>query len=81
PAAILWDIENYFVPRDVRPHGVVGNIRMGFRAHPTIHGLVAMLSGYRDFDSSRIREECWMIDIEIVEVLDGRKEAADKIIL
>lgn len=56
---------------------------MNLQAHPTINGLVAVLSAYRDFDtiSRWIREGCQMTDIKLVDVLNERKDAIDKILL
>ncbi|CAA3018956.1 Hypothetical predicted protein, partial [Olea europaea subsp. europaea] len=48
--AILWDVENCLVPKDVRQEDIVGNIWMDLRSHPTIHGPMIVLSAYRDFD-------------------------------
>ncbi|KAI9396504.1 hypothetical protein POPTR_004G140400v4 [Populus trichocarpa] len=83
PVAILWDIENCRVPSDVRPEDVAGNIRMALRVHPVIKGAVMMFSAYGDFNSfsRRLREGCQRTGVKLVDVPNGRKDAADKAIL
>ncbi|CAA0807523.1 Putative endonuclease or glycosyl hydrolase [Striga hermonthica] len=83
PVAILWDIENCPVPSDVRPEDVAGNIRMALRVHPIIRGAVTMFSAYGDFNSfpRRLREGCQRTGVKLVDVPNGRKDAADKAIL
>ncbi|XP_047977215.1 uncharacterized protein LOC125219317 isoform X2 [Salvia hispanica] len=83
PVAILWDIENCPVPSDVRPEDVAGNIRMALRAHPLIDGVVTMFSAYGDFNAfpRRLREGCQRTGVRLIDVPNGRKDAADKAIL
>lgn len=83
PVAILWDIENCPVPSDVRPEDVAGNIRMTLRVHPVIKGAVTMFSAYGDFNAfpRRLREGCQRTGVKLVDVPNGRKDAADKAIL
>ncbi|KAJ6707820.1 hypothetical protein OIU85_028119 [Salix viminalis] len=83
PVAILWDIENCPVPSDVRPEDVGGNIRMALRVHPVIKGAVLMFSAYGDFNSfpRRLREGCQRTGVKLIDVPNGRKDAADKAIL
>ncbi|TKY59078.1 Meiosis arrest female protein 1 [Spatholobus suberectus] len=83
PVAILWDIENCPVPSDVRPEDVAGNIRMALRVHPVIKGAVMMFSAYGDFNSfpRRLREGCQRTGVKLIDVPNGRKDAADKAIL
>lgn len=83
PVAILWDIENCPVPSDVRPEDVAGNIRLALRVHPLIQGAVTMFSAYGDFNSfpRRLREGCQRTGVKLVDVPNGRKDAADKAIL
>lgn len=83
PVAILWDIENCPVPSGVRPEDVAGNIRMALRAHPIIDGAVTLFSAYGDFNSfpRRLREGCQRTGVKLVDVPNGRKDAADKAIL
>ncbi|KAI4295661.1 hypothetical protein L6164_035680 [Bauhinia variegata] len=83
PVAILWDIENCPVPSDVRPEDVAGNIRMALRVHPVIKGAVMMFSAYGDFNAfpRRLREGCQRTGVKLVDVPNGRKDAADKAIL
>lgn len=83
PVAILWDIENCPVPSDVRPEDVAGNIRMALRLHPLITGAVTMLSAYGDFNAfpRRVREGCQRTGVKLIDVPNGRKDAADKAIL
>lgn len=83
PVAILWDIENCPVPSDVRPEDVAGNIRMALRVHPLIDGAVTMFSAYGDFNAfpRRLREGCQRTGVKLVDVPNGRKDAADKAIL
>ncbi|PON69076.1 Meiosis arrest female protein [Parasponia andersonii] len=83
PVAILWDIENCPVPSDVRPEDVGGNIRMALRVHPVINGAVMMFSAYGDFNSfpRRLREGCQRTGVRLIDVPNGRKDAADKAIL
>ncbi|EEF43676.1 uncharacterized protein LOC8275288 [Ricinus communis] len=83
PVAILWDIENCPVPSDVRPEDVGGNIRMALRVHPVIKGAVMMFSAYGDFNSfpRRLREGCQRTGVKLIDVPNGRKDAADKAIL
>lgn len=81
--AILWDIENCPVPNDVRPEDVAGNIRMALRVHPVIRGAVTMFSAYGDFNAfpRRLREGCQRTGVKLIDVPNGRKDAADKAIL
>ncbi|XVE93381.1 hypothetical protein REPUB_Repub01dG0186900 [Reevesia pubescens] len=81
--AILWDIENCPVPSDVRPEDVAGNIRMALRVHPVIKGAVMMFSAYGDFNAfpRRLREGCQRTGVKLIDVPNGRKDAADKAIL
>ncbi|OMO74091.1 Limkain-b1 [Corchorus capsularis] len=83
PVAILWDIENCPVPSDVRPEDVGGNIRMALRVHPVIRGAVMMFSAYGDFNAfpRRLREGCQRTGVKLIDVPNGRKDAADKAIL
>lgn len=83
PVAILWDIENCSVPNEVRPEDVAGNIRLALRVHPLIKGAVTMFSAYGDFNSfpRRLREGCQRTGVKLVDVPNGRKDAADKAIL
>ncbi|KAH9625170.1 hypothetical protein KSS87_008772 [Heliosperma pusillum] len=83
PVAILWDIENCPVPSDVRPEDVAGNIRMALRVHPVIQGVVTLFSAYGDFNAfpRRLREGCQRTGVKLVDVPNGRKDAADKAIL
>ncbi|XP_010548004.1 PREDICTED: uncharacterized protein LOC104819571 [Tarenaya hassleriana] len=83
PVAILWDMENCPVPSGVRPEDVAGNIRMALRLHPAINGAVVAFSAYGDFNSfpRRVREGCQRTGVKLVDVPNGRKDAADKAIL
>ncbi|KAK9135355.1 hypothetical protein Syun_014685 [Stephania yunnanensis] len=83
PLAILWDIENCPIPRDVRPQDVAGNIRMALRVHPVIKGAVTLFSAYGDFNAFPrcLREGCQRTGVKLVDVPNGRKDAADKAIL
>lgn len=83
PVAILWDIENCPVPSDVRPEDVAGNIRMALQVHPIIKGAVVMFSAYGDFNAfpRRVREGCQRTGVKLIDVPNGRKDAADKAIL
>ncbi|KAF1874858.1 hypothetical protein Lal_00007473 [Lupinus albus] len=83
PVSILWDIENCSVPSDVRPEDVAGNIRMALQVHPIIKGAVMMFSAYGDFNAfpRRLREGCQRTGVKLVDVPNGRKDAADKAIL
>ncbi|CAI9769944.1 unnamed protein product [Fraxinus pennsylvanica] len=81
--AILWDIENCPVPSDVHPEDVAGNIRMALRVHPVIDGVVTTFSAYGDFNAfpRRLREGCQRTGVKLIDVPNGRKDAADKAIL
>ncbi|KAK1439930.1 hypothetical protein QVD17_05755 [Tagetes erecta] len=81
--AILWDMENCPVPSDLRPEDVAGNIRMALRVHPMISGAVTMFSAYGDFNGfpRRLREGCQRTGVKLIDVPNGRKDAADKAIL
>ncbi|KAL1329652.1 hypothetical protein HN51_046836 [Arachis hypogaea] len=81
--AILWDIENCPVPSDVRPEDVAGNIRMALQVHPLIEGTVMVFSAYGDFNAfpKRLREGCLRTGVNLIDVPNGRKDAADKAIL
>ncbi|KAE8007973.1 hypothetical protein FH972_004527 [Carpinus fangiana] len=83
PVAILWDIENCPVPSDVRPEDAAGNIRMALRVHPVIKGAVMLFSAYGDFNAfpRRLREGCQRTGVKLIDVPNGRKDAADKAIL
>lgn len=83
PVAILWDIENCPVPSDVRPEDVGNNIRMALKVHPVIKGAVTVFSAYGDFNAfpRRLREGCQRTGVKLIDVPNGRKDAADKAIL
>lgn len=83
PVVILWDIENCPVPNDVRPEDVAANIRLAVRAHPFVTGAVTSFSAYGDFNGfpRRLREGCQRTGVKLVDVPNGRKDAADKAIL
>ncbi|CAH2051728.1 unnamed protein product [Thlaspi arvense] len=83
PLAILWDIENCPVPSDVRPEDVASNIRMAIQLHPVISGPVVVFSAFGDFNAfpRRVREGCQRTGVKLVDVPNGRKDAADKAIL
>lgn len=83
PIAILWDMENCPVPSDTRPEDVAGNIRRALRVHPIINGAVNMFSAYGDFNAfpRRLREGCQRTGVKLIDVPNGRKDAADKAIL
>lgn len=83
PMAILWDIENCPVPSDVRPEDVASNIRMTLRVHPVIKGAVTLFSAYGDFNAfpRRLRQGCQRTGVKLIDVPNGRKDAADKAIL
>ncbi|XP_019423417.1 PREDICTED: uncharacterized protein LOC109332813 [Lupinus angustifolius] len=83
PVSILWDIENCSIPTDVRPEDVAGNIRMALQVHPIIKGAVMMFSAYGDFNAfpRRLREGCQRTGVKLIDVPNGRKDAADKAIL
>ncbi|GKV22586.1 hypothetical protein SLEP1_g32444 [Rubroshorea leprosula] len=83
PIGILWDIENCPVPGDVSPDDVAGNIRNALREHPLIKGPITMFSAYGDFNcfTRRLREGCQRTGVKLIDVPNGRKDAADKAIL
>ncbi|KAI3849588.1 hypothetical protein MKX03_010791 [Papaver bracteatum] len=84
PVAILWDIENCSVPSDVCPEDVAGNIRTALRDHPIIQdAAITLFSAYGDFSAfpKRLREGCQRTGVKLVDVPNGRKDAADKAIL
>ena len=83
---VLWVSLGYRdcpVPSDVRPEDVAGNIRMALRVHSVMKGAVMMFSAYGDFNAfpRRLREGCLRTGVELIDVLNGRKDAADKAIL
>ncbi|WVZ91540.1 hypothetical protein U9M48_037697, partial [Paspalum notatum var. saurae] len=83
PVAIFWDIEKCPVPSDVQPDDVAGNVRMALRMHPIAKGAETMLSAYGDFNAfpRRLREGCQRTGVKLVDVPNGRKDAANKAIL
>ncbi|KAG0629155.1 hypothetical protein M758_1G081000 [Ceratodon purpureus] len=82
PVAILWDIENCPVPVEVNAEDVAGNIRIALREHPHI-GAVTMFSAYGDFNHfpKKVREGCQRTGVNLIDVPNGKKDAADKAIL
>lgn len=82
PVAILWDIENCPVPGEVNAEDVAGNIRIALREHPYI-GAVTMFSAYGDFNHfpKKVREGCQRTGVNLIDVPNGKKDAADKAIL
>jgi hypothetical protein len=83
PVAIFWDIENCPVPNDVRPEEVAGSVRMALRHHLVVKAAVMTLSAYGDFNAfpRKLREGCQRTGVKLVDVPNGRKDAADKAIL
>ncbi|XP_018438657.1 uncharacterized protein LOC108811102 [Raphanus sativus] len=84
PLAVLWDIENCPVPSDVRPEDVASNIRTAIQLHPVLSGSsVVVFSAFGDFNAfpRRVREGCQRTGVKLVDVPNGRKDAADKAIL
>ncbi|GLJ18748.1 hypothetical protein SUGI_0334640 [Cryptomeria japonica] len=83
PVTILWDIENCPVPADVHPEDVASNIRMALQLHPVIKGVVTMFSAYGDFNifPRKLREGCQRTGVNLIDVPNGKKDAADKAIL
>ncbi|GAB2216662.1 hypothetical protein Droror1_Dr00024439 [Drosera rotundifolia] len=83
PVAIFWDMENCPVPNDVRPEDVAVSIRMALKFHPLIKGSITTFSAYGDFNNfpRRLREGCQRTGVKLVDVPNGRKDAADKAIL
>lgn len=82
PMAILWDIENCPVPGEVNAEDVAGNIRIALREHPHV-GAVTMFSAYGDFNHfpRKVREGCQRTGVNLIDVPNGKKDAADKAIL
>ena len=82
PVAILWDIENCPVPGEVNAEDVAGNIRIAIREHPHV-GAVTMFSAYGDFNHfpRKVREGCQRTGVNLIDVPNGKKDAADKAIL
>lgn len=82
PVAILWDIENCPVPGEVNAEDVAGNIRIALRDHPYV-GAVTMFSAYGDFNHfpRKVREGCQRTGVNLIDVPNGKKDAADKAIL
>lgn len=82
PVAILWDIENCPVPGEVNAEDVAGNIRIALRDQPHI-GAVTMFSAYGDFNHfpKKVREGCQRTGVNLIDVPNGKKDAADKAIL
>ncbi|KAJ0254460.1 putative endonuclease or glycosyl hydrolase [Hirschfeldia incana] len=83
PLAVLWDIENCPVPSDVRPEDVASNIRTAIQLHPVVSGSVVVFSAFGDFNAfpRRVREGLQRTGVKLVDVPNGRKDAADKAIL
>ncbi|XP_057503077.1 uncharacterized protein LOC130786734 [Actinidia eriantha] len=56
---------------------------MALRVHPVIKGAVTMFSACGDFNAfpRRLREGCQRTGIKLIDVPNGRKDAADKAIL
>lgn len=82
PVAILWDIENCPVPGEVNAEDVARNIRIALRDQPHI-GAVTMFSAYGDFNHfpKKVREGCQRTGVNLIDVPNGKKDAADKAIL
>ncbi|KAG8364254.1 hypothetical protein BUALT_Bualt19G0109000 [Buddleja alternifolia] len=81
--AILWDIENCPIPSDIHPEDVAINIRITLRVHLAIDGSITMFSAYSDFNAflRRLREGCQRTGFKLIDVPNGRKDAAEKAIL
>ncbi|GMP38309.1 hypothetical protein CsSME_00009604 [Camellia sinensis var. sinensis] len=56
---------------------------MALWVHPVINGVVTLFSAYGDFNAfpRQLRAGCQRTDVKLVDVLNGRKDAADKAIL
>ncbi|KAJ3673099.1 hypothetical protein LUZ60_006473 [Juncus effusus] len=82
PVAILWDMENCPTPSSVLPEDVSSNIRSAIRSHPSLSS-VSLFSAFGDFNGfpRRLREGCQRTGVKLVDVPNGRKDAADKAIL
>ncbi|KAI5056943.1 hypothetical protein GOP47_0028761 [Adiantum capillus-veneris] len=83
PVGILWDMENCPIPGDVHSDAVAGNIRLALKVHPAVDSFVTIFSAYGDFNQfpRRLREGCQRTGINLIDVPNGRKDAADKAIL
>eukprot|EP00850_Spirogloea_muscicola_P006854 SM000033S12375 [mRNA] locus=s33:541287:543983:+ [translate_table: standard] len=82
--AILWDMENCGVPGQVPPEDVAGNIRGALRGHPAVRGAaVTAFAAYGDFNMfpKKLREGCQHTGVSLIDVPNGKKDAADKAIL
>lgn len=71
------------MPKYVRPKDIAGNVRKSLQAHLKINGPVVTFSAYGDFSaiSERVKEGCHTTGIKLVDMPNGRKDAADKAIL
>jgi hypothetical protein len=80
--AILWDIENRQVLGEVNAEDVASNIRYVLRDHLQI-GVVTMFSAYGDFNHfpCKVREGCQRTRVNWIDVPNGKKNVADKVIL
>ncbi|KAJ8530066.1 hypothetical protein K7X08_036901 [Anisodus acutangulus] len=56
---------------------------MTLRVHPVIKGAVTLFAAYGDFNAfpRRLREGCQTTGVKLIDVPNGRKDAADKAIL
>ena len=80
--AIFWDMENCPVPRDVCPEDVKGNITKALWEHALITGPITTFSAYGDFNAfpHKITDGCLSTGITLIDIPNGRKDAADKTI-
>jgi len=83
PVAIMWDIENCPIPAGVPPLDVSGNIRHSLLVHGGVKGAITTFSAYGDYSHmpKSIRQGCQKTGINLIDVPNGKKDAADKAIL
>eukprot|EP00850_Spirogloea_muscicola_P004037 SM000017S02777 [mRNA] locus=s17:234707:240157:+ [translate_table: standard] len=79
-----WLVCRWSPAGQVPPEDVAGNIRGALRGHPAVRGAaVTAFAAYGDFNMfpKKLREGCQHTGVSLIDVPNGKKDAADKAIL
>ncbi|XP_066329257.1 uncharacterized protein [Miscanthus floridulus] len=80
PMAVFWDIENCKVPKDSQVEDISKNIRKALSMNTAVDSATTTIQAYGAVPAS-IREGLQRTGVRHVDILNRRKDAADKLIL